>query len=119
MIFYAEQILGGFPGRPEVLLGNSIRSLSELEALSCPTEKAMCIEWTSACIFDCLHGWRGTVIGADDFLPVLIFVVIRANLWNPFAEVSFIRHFLDRDRSATLDYYLTCFEGISFSCCVP
>ena len=66
--------------------------------------------WASESIFELLYGWRGTVVSADDFLPALVFVCTRSDMWFPFAHLNFLRDFVEDRKTAMNDYYLTCFE---------
>ena len=48
--------------------------------------------------------------GADDFLPVLIYVVLKAQPQNPISNLNFIREFYSEDKlSGDIEYYLTAY----------
>ena len=50
----------------------------------------------------------GAATGADDFLPLFIFVVIRAEIRHMHTNIQFIEYFLsEEDRSGEPFYYFT------------
>ena len=51
-------------------------------------------------------------IGADDFVPIFLYVTIHALLPTPFQVCTCIKRFAsDTERNSEAGYYLTCFEG--------
>lgn len=55
---------------------------------------------------------RKGITGADDFLPVLVYLVVKAKPARPVANVAFILDFVNSDKLAGLDeYYFTAYSS--------
>ena len=52
------------------------------------------------------------VLGADDFLPILIYVTLKSSLMKPFAKLSMVWALCDPEQlQSEGGYYLTVFES--------
>eukprot|EP01028_Stygiella_incarcerata_P006852 TRINITY_DN2785_c0_g1_i2.p1 TRINITY_DN2785_c0_g1~~TRINITY_DN2785_c0_g1_i2.p1 ORF type:complete len:667 (+),score=202.75 TRINITY_DN2785_c0_g1_i2:76-2076(+) len=93
----------------------AIDTLSYLEILSSPFDMAMCITTCANSIYKRAHvlsDRSGKEFGADQFLPIFVYVLIHSDINNPHACLHYIYTYSnDDDRDGELGYYLTSFEG--------
>jgi len=87
--------------------------LKKMNKFKTPRDKLVCIRNCSKVIYKLLStGGEGSKSGADDFLPVLIIILIHANPPNLQSNIQYIRRF--RHPSRLLEeagYYLTQLES--------
>lgn len=50
---------------------------------------------SSSVVTKCLHDFTGRAHGADDFLPVMIYVLARSNLSNLLLDVEYMMELMD------------------------
>ncbi|RKP39955.1 hypothetical protein BJ085DRAFT_9944, partial [Dimargaris cristalligena] len=96
-------------------LSFAISELLKMNTFKAPRDKLICILNCCTVIFGLLKHSEGDV-GADTFLPVLIYVVIKANPPKLVSNVQYISRFRAPDRlQSEAGYYLTNLMGaISF-----
>ena len=81
--------------RNDVVLGLAQEELCRMNACNSPAEKIACVARSSQVLFTVLN--RSSVsrgrAGADDFLPSLIYTVLRANVPQMWSNIEFIRRY--------------------------
>jgi len=86
------------PNAPQPYL-RAIDYLRRLSSMTTTSSKTQCLIDTSRAIIDCAskfyEGKQHVVIGADDLVPILSYVIIKAAVRNMNAEISLIEEFLD------------------------
>ena len=95
-------------------MGLAVAELKKMNKYKAPKDKLICVRNCSKVIYKMLEAaaGQGSTSGADDFLPVLIIVLIRANPANLQSNIQYIRRF--RNPSKLLEeagYYLTQLES--------
>ncbi|KAH3763047.1 hypothetical protein Pelo_5099 [Pelomyxa schiedti] len=97
---------------------DSINEIKKLDTLTTPWLKLNCLVKVGAHIVGTVEQHWGDQlppdqlnIGADDFLPIISFVLIKGNLDHPFTTFKYIEHFLrEEDISGEPAYILTTFQ---------
>ncbi|KAF9287559.1 hypothetical protein BGZ68_001656 [Mortierella alpina] len=97
----------------EAYLNNAQAELKKINSYKAPRDKVICI--LNCCKF-IFSKSEGNSKGADTFLPILIYVVLRANPPNLVSNVQYISRFRNPDKlQAEAGYYLASLMGaISF-----
>jgi hypothetical protein len=103
----------------------AILALKEIEKKKNVYSKLRCISSCSAAIIESINRYyieNGTFkqpkeIGADDIQPIMIFVVIKANVANIYSHFAFIRQFVDeeqlKEELSEFDHKLTLLQEIT------
>ncbi|GJJ70312.1 Rab5 GDP/GTP exchange factor [Entomortierella parvispora] len=100
----------------EAYLNNAQAELKKINSYKAPRDKVICILNCCKFIFTLIRRSEGNSKGADTFLPILIYVVLRANPPNMVSNVQYISRFRNPDKlQAEAGYYLASLMGaISF-----
>ncbi|CEM33556.1 unnamed protein product [Vitrella brassicaformis CCMP3155] len=99
------------PALPEEGLELAINELRKVEQYKSPRDKLVCILNTCMVITNVIQdanthsSGRTTPPGADDFLPVLIYVLVKANPPNLHSNVEYVGAFRHPTRLASQDLY--------------
>lgn len=91
------------------LVYNSITELVAMDSFATPQEKLECIVSCCRSIFTLLKHTCGGPASADEFLPALIFVVLKANPVRLHSNINYINRFSNANRimSGETGYYFT------------
>ena len=84
--------------RNETMLSTAEAELRKINAVAAPQDKVMCIESCISVILKHLslsRGSSGSRPGADDLMPVFIYVVLRANVPSLHSNVEYVMAFRD------------------------
>ncbi|KAF9358426.1 hypothetical protein BGX26_001771 [Mortierella sp. AD094] len=97
-------------------LNNAQAELKKINGYKAPRDKVICILNCCKYIFTLIRRSEGNSKGADTFLPILIYVVLRSNPPNLVSNVQYISRFRNPDKlQAEAGYYLASVMGaISF-----
>jgi Rab5 GDP/GTP exchange factor len=76
----------------------AVNVLVSIDPLLVPEEKIGCIVNCCRVIGEYFKRSRSKVVGADDLLPALIFVVLQANCYHLYSNINYIRRFRVRDK---------------------
>ncbi|KAF9422406.1 hypothetical protein BGZ94_008595 [Podila epigama] len=100
----------------EACLNNAQIELKKINSYKAPRDKVICILNCCKFIFTLIRRSEGNSKGADTFLPILIYVVLRSNPPNLVSNVQYISRFRNPDKlQAEAGYYLASLMGaISF-----
>ncbi|KAG0239717.1 hypothetical protein BGW41_007517 [Actinomortierella wolfii] len=100
----------------EAYLTYAQAELKKINSYKAPRDKVICILNCCKFIFTFIRRSEGSGKGADTFLPILIFVVIRANPPHLVSNVQYISRFRNPEKlQAEAGYYLASLMGaISF-----
>ncbi|KAF8970276.1 hypothetical protein BGZ46_010526 [Entomortierella lignicola] len=100
----------------ELYLNNAQAELKKINSYKAPRDKVICILNCCKFIFTLIRRSEGASKGADTFLPILIYVVLRSNPPNLVSNVQYISRFRNPDKlQAEAGYYLASLMGaISF-----
>ncbi|KAG2386299.1 hypothetical protein C9374_002745 [Naegleria lovaniensis] len=60
---------------------------------------------------NCTQRGKDFSFGADEFFPILVYVVVHSHLPNIHSALSFLSKFASQSRNSEVVYYLTCLEG--------
>ena len=112
-----------FDDEEEQPYGEACAILRELTYLVVPSDMLFCLWRAGRAIYAMAEGYaaahderagkaakkRAEGIGADDFVPIFLYVTIHAQLPTPFQVCSCIKRFAsDTERNSEAGYYLTC-----------
>lgn len=91
------------------LVYSSITELVAMDSFATPQEKLECIVSCCRSIFTLLKHTCGGPASADEFLPALIFVVLKANPVRLHSNINYINRFSNANRimSGETGYYFT------------
>ncbi|KAF9914090.1 hypothetical protein BX616_008998 [Lobosporangium transversale] len=100
----------------ELHLNSAQAELMKINNYKAPRDKVICILNCCKFIFTLIRRAEGNSKGADTFLPILIYVVLRANPPNLVSNVQYISRFRNPEKlQAEAGYYLASLMGaISF-----
>ncbi|KAG0088740.1 hypothetical protein BGZ93_003083 [Podila epicladia] len=100
----------------EAYLNNAQSELKKINSYKAPRDKVICILNCCKFIFTLIRRSEGNSKGADTFLPILIYVVLRSNPPNLVSNVQYISRFRNPEKlQAEAGYYLASLMGaISF-----
>ncbi|PRP77765.1 hypothetical protein PROFUN_14126 [Planoprotostelium fungivorum] len=99
--------------KPDIIDEESLRAaqkeLNRLNNYKTPREKLYCIWNCCRAIYNSLKGTNdANPSGADEFLPILIYVVIRANPLHLFSNIQYVSLFRHPNKMITeMGYYFT------------
>lgn len=60
---------------------------------------------------NCTQRGKEFSFGADEFFPILVYVVVHSHLPNIHSALSYLSKFASQSRNSEVVYYLTCLEG--------
>ncbi|KAG0213549.1 hypothetical protein BGX31_001259 [Mortierella sp. GBA43] len=96
----------------ELYLNNAQKELTKINTFKAPRDKVICILNCCKFIFTLIRRSEGNSKGADTFLPILIYVVLRSNPPNLVSNVQYISRFRNPDKlQAEAGYYLASLMG--------
>ncbi|KAG0308380.1 hypothetical protein BGZ99_001167 [Dissophora globulifera] len=100
----------------EAYLNNAQAELKKINSYKAPRDKVICILNCCKFIFTLIRRSEGNSKGADTFLPILIYVVLRSNPPHLVSNVQYISLFRNPEKlQAEAGYYLASLMGaISF-----
>lgn len=80
------------------------KELMKINVYKAPGDKLNCIVQACKTIMN-LITFNGKEVGADDFFPVLVFVVLQANPRNLLSNVQYIRYFYESKATGEASYW--------------
>ncbi|KAJ1653785.1 hypothetical protein IWQ61_006166 [Dispira simplex] len=96
----------------DAFLSFAMAELLKMNTFKAPRDKLICVLNCCTVIFGLLKHAKGGEVGADTFLPVLIYVVIKANPPQLVSNVQYISRFRSPDKlQSEAGYYLTNLMG--------
>lgn len=106
--------------KPELICPSDLQliqsQLLRVNSVKSPKEKLSCIVNVCKLVSGVVkhNGYAGDEgPGADDFLPALIYVVLRIKPLDQPSSIRFIKEFRDPERiNGVMDYYLTAYESV-------
>lgn len=98
--------------RNEVMWSYAVKSLQEIDDFSSPSEKLTCLVDCITTIVNVLElcGPVGTAVSADDSLPIIIYVVIKAQPERMHSNLNYISRFRDQEKMMSKSGF--CFSQI-------
>lgn len=95
-------------GRDDSVLYESIAVLSELNSVCSPAEKIDVIKRCSVCIAAALSSLKssGSQPGADEYLPLLILVIAKANPRDLYSNVAYLQRYVHPSKYVSEAGYL-------------
>ncbi|CAD7970370.1 unnamed protein product [Amoebophrya sp. A25] len=112
-------------GRPEALLDDAAAAFARIETVNNVVNKLICIDTGCRVIMEVIQKvWQeeqrrrgsveppggGQAFGADDFMPLLIYTILRANPGNLWSNIEYIDAYRTPSRKVgQQNYYYTCY----------
>ncbi|XP_011679346.2 rab5 GDP/GTP exchange factor isoform X3 [Strongylocentrotus purpuratus] len=93
----------------ERLIEKAQEELIDMNSKRAPIDKLCCIVRTSKLIFQMVHQSQGAPASADDYLPVLIYMVLKANPPQLHSNIQYVSRFANPNRlmQGETGYYFT------------
>nr|XP_039273528.1 ankyrin repeat domain-containing protein 27-like [Styela clava] len=90
-------------------LPRSRRQLSRINKCCTPNDKLSCIQHTISCI---TAKQENAIVGSDDLLPILIYLIIKCNIPNWITNLIYLQHFrFNSTQSEQFNFYLSTMEA--------
>ncbi|XP_004347671.2 hypothetical protein CAOG_04920 [Capsaspora owczarzaki ATCC 30864] len=105
------------PGRiTDANLGPMMAELQRMNSYKAPRDKLICILNCCKTIYNVLQNAEGAAAGADEFLPILIYVVLRANPVKLHSDLQYIQRFRHPDKltSEPMYYFTNLVSAVAF-----
>lgn len=79
--------------KEKMFLDDAITAMIEMNTVNCPQDKLDCIVRCCKSVSEAIRAHTTTMVNADDFLPTLILVLIRANPTLLHSNIQFVMRF--------------------------